>query len=294
MKYVLGIDLGGSSIKAVTVTPEGHLLAEAQVPFVDRDREWAYKLRALVRDFEAQQGAVAAAIGIAAPGLADPAGRFIAHMPGRLIGIERLDWSEWLGTAQPIPVLNDAHAALLGEVWLGAARGLTNAFMLTLGTGVGGGLVADGKVIQGLHGIGGEWGHNHLDDSGGTCFCGKTGCVEKILSGPALEAFYQSISGNKKSLKEIYSLHKNGDEFAQKTIDRLTYFFGKATSVVINIVDPDVIVVGGGVGNIEEIYSEGLIWAKKFSFNRGVLNTHIVKPKLGDSAGVFGAATLTA
>ena len=155
-------------------------------------------------------------------------------------------------------------------------------------------VVVDGKVINGLQGIGGEWGHNFLDESGGPCYCGKVGCVEKVLAGPALEKYYTSVTGNSMPLKEIYGLYKSGDEAATKTIHRMTHFFGLAISTIINIIDPDVIVIGGGVGNIGEIYSEGVESARNFVFNDKVLDTPIVKPMLGDSAGVFGAAYLTA
>jgi fructokinase len=152
--------------------------------------------------------------------------------------------------------------------------------------------VVNNQTINGLQSIGGEWGHNFLDETGGPCYCGKTGCVEQVLSGPALERYYLQISGSKKSLKDIYKDHLAGtDAFSSQTMKRLTDNFGKAISVIINIVDPDVIVIGGGVGNIDLIYSEGRAAAVKNVFNLR-LDTPIVKPKLGDSAGVFGAAYL--
>ena len=155
-----------------------------------------------------------------------------------------------------------------------------------------GGLVIDGKVWNGRHGIGGEWGHNFLDESGGDCYCGKIGCNEKIIAGPGLERFYFQQTGNKLSLKEIVTRHRQGtDEAATQTMERLTTFFAKAISVVINILDPDVIVLGGGVNNINEIMTEGIPKINDFIFNDSV-ETVFLKPKLGDSAGVFGAALL--
>jgi predicted NBD/HSP70 family sugar kinase len=162
-----------------------------------------------------------------------------------------------------------------------------------MGTGCGGGIVVRNKVINGLQGIAGEWGHNFLDESGGKCYCGKIGCVENIIAGPALERYYFEQSGNKRKLKEIVALaNGKSDTVALKTIQRLNEMFGKALSVVINILDPDVIVIGGGVGNIESIYTSGIEHLKKYVFNDR-LDTPIVKPLLGDSAGVFGAAFLT-
>ncbi|MBK5272329.1 MAG: ROK family protein, partial [Bacteroidia bacterium] len=167
-------------------------------------------------------------------------------------------------------------------------------FGIIMGSGVGGGIVINGKVWNGHHGIAGEWGHNYLDDSGGPCYCGKTGCVETVISGPALQKFYAGITGNNLSLKEIVLQHQqHSDDAATKTIERLCYFFGKAVSVVTNMLDPDVIVVGGGVGNIDEVYTKGLKSLNDFIFNNSV-EVPIVKPSLGDSAGVFGAAALVA
>src|ERR1041384_25306 len=144
MTYARGIALGGSSLKAVAVTPAGETLARANVPFQDEQMQWAHKARALVEQLQRERGSSASAIGLSAPGLAARAARSIAVMPGRLHGLVGLDWTAWLNAPLPVPVLNDAHAALLGEVWLGAARGMENVLMFTLGTGVGGAAVVDG------------------------------------------------------------------------------------------------------------------------------------------------------
>jgi predicted NBD/HSP70 family sugar kinase len=157
---------------------------------------------------------------------------------------------------------------------------------------VGGGIVIDGKIWNGRHGIGGEWGHNFLDDSGGACYCGKVGCVETVISGPALERYYLGLTGNTLKLKEIAIRHLQGtDPAATQTIQRLCHFFGKAVSVITNLLDPDVIVIGGGVGNLDPIYSVGLEALGQFIFNNRV-EVPLLKPSLGDSAGVFGAAAL--
>lgn len=165
-------------------------------------------------------------------------------------------------------------------------------FGVIMGTGVGGGVVVNGKVINGRQGIGGEWGHNLLDASGGECYCGKTGCVERVIAGPALERYYHMISGKNLYLPEIMQyFYSNTDLHATATVQRLIKNFGQAISVVINILDPDVIILGGGVGNIDLLYTEGIAEVKKHIFNNR-LDTMFVKPKLGDSAGVFGAAML--
>src|SRR5262249_40511381 len=146
MHGAIGIDLGGSCVKGLAVTPEGQELAKTIVGFDDDSQmDWAQKIRHLVgqlqRDVRTQAPSIG--IGLSAPGLAAADGRSIAHMPGRLQGLEGLDWTKFLGETKPVPVLNDAHAALLGEVWLGAAKGLRHVIMLTLGTGVGGAAIVD-------------------------------------------------------------------------------------------------------------------------------------------------------
>jgi fructokinase len=194
----------------------------------------------------------------------------------------------------PVELANDANCFALAETKWGIVKqeapDAKLVFGVIMGTGVGGGIVFDGKIWNGHHGIGGEWGHNFLDESGGPCYCGKTGCVEKVLAGPALQAYYTSLTGNRLKLKDIVARY-DSDEAAKQTIGRLIHFFGKALSVVTNILDPDVYVLGGGVGNIDLIYTEGLRSLHQFIFNNTV-DVKILKPSLGDSAGVFGAAAL--
>lgn len=197
-----------------------------------------------------------------------------------------------------VVMANDADCFALAETRHGVVKEhFPNArvvFGVIMGTGVGGGLVIDGRAIPGLQGIAGEWGHNFLDESGGPCYCGKSGCVEKVIAGPALEQYYFSETGNRKPLKDIVALAESKvDPTAQKTMIRLIEYFGKALSVLINILDPDVIVIGGGVGNIDMLYDRGIDSVKKYVFNNR-LDTPIVQPLLGDSAGVIGAAYLLA
>jgi len=204
------------------------------------------------------------------------------------------DLEEILGI--PVKLANDANSFALAEALMGAGKDYPDAevvFGVIMGTGVGGGLVVNKKIIGGHHGIGGEWGHNILDENGDDCYCGKKGCVEQVISGPALERFYERESGEKLSLKTILERYQAGtDVHAAATIDRLLEFYGRAISTLINVLDPGLIVIGGGVGNIDLLYTEGYERIKKYIFNNGVITTPILKPNLGDSAGVFGAALL--
>jgi predicted NBD/HSP70 family sugar kinase len=187
---------------------------------------------------------------------------------------------------------NDANCFAVAEDQLGAAKGSSLSFGIIMGTGVGGGLVVNGKPRFGLQGIGGEWGHNILEPDGAPCYCGKRGCVEMVIGGPALEDYYFSLTGARRTLSEIRELSISGDDAGARTMERLFEKFGHSISVLINILDPDCIVIGGGLSNIPELYTEGVARAKPYIFNSTpVLN--VKKNLLGDSAGVFGAAMLT-
>ncbi len=300
-KHLWGIDLGGTKAEGVVLGPGGlkEILFRDRVP-TGADNGYDHilsQIDKLVKMMEQKMGYRPDRLGICTPGTLDPGlgtmkGCNSECMNGKA---SKKDLEKLLGLQ--ISIANDANCFALAETKMGVVKekfpNATVVFGVIMGTGVGGGLVVDGKVINGLQGIAGEWGHNFLDESGGPCYCGKSGCVEKVLAGPSLERYYESVTGKKRSLKEIYSLYKSGDDESTKTIQRMSFFFGKALSVIINIIDPDVIVIGGGVGNIDEIYTDGVASVKNFVFNNGVLDTSIVKPMLGDSAGVFGAAYLT-
>ena len=191
---------------------------------------------------------------------------------------------------------NDANCFALAESTLGVVRKVLpqaqTVFGVILGTGVGGGMVCDGRVWKGRHGIAGEWGHNPLLENGDACYCGRRGCVETVISGPALERFYRQQSGCRRSLKEIVSLTPT-DAAARATLERLVFFLGKALAVVVNILDPDAIVLGGGVGNVPALYEQVPAALSAWMFNDR-LTTPLLKPALGDSAGVLGAALLQA
>lgn len=295
-----GIDLGGTKIEGVVLqsanTPEvlvrHRVLTESHLGY----QHVIQQIVSLVDNLKTEMGYPPQHIGIGTPGILDPTTNLMKNCNSTCLnGMPlRADLEKLLKVK--IAMANDANCFALAETTLGIVKDKCKdskiVFGVIIGTGVGGGLVIDNKIIQGLHGIGGEWGHNFLDESGGPCYCGRVGCVETILSGPALEKYYHSISGSELSLPSIWDAHiKRIDEDASRTIERLTEYFGRAISVVVNIVDPDVIVVGGGVGNIDAIYQEGVKSLERFIFN-DYLKTQVLKPKLGDSAGVFGAAFL--
>ncbi len=299
METVWGIDLGGSKIEGVVLQPDsGQIISRLRVP---TEGHLGYdhvlnQIRLLIDQLIAESGYHPSNIGMGTPGTMDPILGVMKNCNSTSLNGKNLKADLEALTGISFKLSNDANCFAVAETRMGIIKDeIPNAsvvFGVIMGTGVGGGLVVDGKVIGGRQGIGGEWGHNFLDESGGKCYCGKTGCVETIISGPALEKYYKSISGESKKLKDIAASFREGkDTYAVQTMERLFSFFGKAIAVVINITDPDAIVIGGGVGNIDEIYTLGVEEVKKHVFNHR-LDTLFLKPKLGDSAGVFGAAFL--
>jgi fructokinase len=294
-----GIDLGGTKIEGVIMVSlhEAKPLVRLRVD-TEAHKGYAHvlsQIENLVFEMQKQSGLRPAAIGFGTPGILDPISKTMKNCNTTCLIGEHLHRDIETRLQAKAIIANDANCFALAETHWGIVKkefaGARMVFGVIMGTGVGGGIVIDGKVWNGHHGIGGEWGHNFLDESGGHCYCGKTGCVETVLSGPALEKFYLRLSGKNLKLKEIDECQFT-DDAARQTIQRLHNYFGKALSVVTNLLDPDVIVIGGGVGNIDSIYTEGVESLKKFIFNNR-LDVKIVKPALGDSAGVFGAAALT-
>lgn len=292
-----GIDLGGTKIECA-VLENGQPLIRQRIP---TEAEQGYphilsQVKKLIEQVSAEMGETPAKIGFATPGVLDLETNLMKNCNTiSMNGKPMKDDLEKI-LCVPVKIANDANCFALAETLLGAGKEFPNAevvFGVIMGTGVGGGLVVHQKIIQGIHGIAGEWGHNILEDNGEPCYCGKRGCVETVISGVGLEKYYQKISGKRLKLKEIVELYEQGnDEHAAQTIERLSEYYGRAISTLINVLDPNLIVIGGGVGNIDLLYSEGIERIKKYLFNPGELKTAIRKPVLGDSAGVFGAALL--
>ncbi len=300
MQPVWGIDLGGTKI-------EGVILKDSQsIEVLHRLREPTQKekgydhiikqIQLVINRLSEASGLKPERIGIGTPGTISPRTGLMKNSNTTCLNDRpfRADVERKLGI--PVKMANDANCFAVAEANLGAVRDHVPeaqlVFGVILGTGVGGGVVINGQVWNGSQGIGGEWGHTFLDESGGLCYCGDIGCTEMIISGPALERYYEKISGQRRSLKEITHRHKaQTDPHATETIERLLHFFAKGISNIINVLDPDAIVLGGGVGNIDLLYTEGVKRIEPFIFNKTV-ETPFLKPKLGDSAGVFGAALL--
>lgn len=299
MKNLFGFDLGGTKIEGVVLESATSTLPLARLR-VPTEAEGGYhhiisQIVKLKNMLAKETGIEPEALGICTPGTYDPISRLQKNSNTTCLNDKPFLDNLTSALGLPVRMANDANCFALAEARLGSVGqwkpDAEVVFGIIMGTGVGGGLVVHSKVVNGAMGIAGEWGHNFLDESGGPCYCGRGGCVETVLAGPSLERYYHQISGNQLKLKAIMELAEKGDAKALEVKQRLIHFFGKAVGVLINILDPDAIVIGGGVGNIDFLYQEGVKEVEKYLFNPR-LDTRFFKPTLGDSAGVFGAAML--
>lgn len=298
MKHLWGVDLGGTKIEGIVInTDTEQILARERVP-TEAGQGYEHILSQIAKltgILTEKTGIAPDAIGFSTPGTLDPGTQVMKNCNTTAINGKNLkkDLEALFGLR--IELANDANCFALAEATEGAAKDLDApvVFGVILGTGVGGGVVVNGKVLNGKHGIAGEWGHNTFDPEGEPCYCGKRGCNETVFAGPALERHYAKLSGHKLPLKEIYQRHKDKtDPHATQTVDFLTEAFAKAVSHIVNVLDPDAIVFGGGVSHIEELYTDGPEKLKAHIFNNKKVETLFLKPRLGDSAGVFGAIEL--
>jgi fructokinase len=294
-----GIDLGGTKIEGAVVESArpDRAVCRLRVP-TESSRGYAHviaQVAKLVGMLERKSGfRRPASIGIGTPGVIDPGTGVLKNSNTTCLNGRRVrdDLSAALGVDARLA--NDANCFALAEATFGAGRDRGVVIGLILGTGCGGGVVVNGRVLDGLHGIAGEWGHNPICGERTPCYCGRRGCVETVISGPSLERFYRERSGRTLGLPAIAERAGSGDRAAAATLRRLRDKFGEAIAAVINILDPDAVVIGGGVGNIEMLYEDETRKAVLRHVFNTELRTEFLKPTLGDSAGVFGAAMLTA
>lgn len=292
-----GIDLGGTKIEATVIGSGTKELLRMRIQ-TEADRGYEHilhRVRELVESISARFGLpFPDLVGIGTPGRYDERSGTMKNSNTVSLNGRDLpaDLSEVLGCR--VAIENDANCFALAESLHGAAAPFmksssSSVFGIILGTGTGGGIVTGGMVRKGAHGIAGEWGHNVLIPDGESCYCGRRGCVETVISGPALERWYFERSGVKLPLEAIAS-RTSTDEAAKQTIRRLLEQFGRALGPVLNILDPDACVIGGGVGNIDALYSEEALLEIERHLFSGRLEIPILRPRLGDSAGVIGAA----
>jgi len=287
--YKIGVDLGGTKTEAILLDDDLIVLERKRIPTPQNDyNDIINAISSLVLDISANISDFS--LGICTPGtISKQTGLIKNSNTQSLIGRSlKEDLEKKL--EKKILIENDANCFAMAEAIMGAAKKFNFVFGVIMGTGVGGGIIIDGKIHHGRTNIGGEWGHHILHRNGNFCYCGKTGCVETYISGPSLEKQWATLTGESLPLYEI--LLNIDNEIGQKWKDEFLENFGYGLANVIDILDPDVIVLGGGLSNIDFLYTEGKnsVYDKVFS---DIIDTPIIKNKLGDSSGVFGAALLT-
>ena len=298
MEHLWGIDLGGTKIEGAILDSAAldRPVSRLRVP---SESEGGYDhIRAqivkLVKMLCVESGLpLPKQIGMGTPGVIDPHTGKLKNSNTQCLNHQRLQDDLETDLGVKMVMANDANCFALAESTLGAARGYPTVFGVILGTGVGGGIVVNGQVLNGCHGIAGEWGQIVLDPNGPLSNYGTRGTVEAFISGPALERFYAEQSGQTRKLKEIVARVAD-DPHARATIERLTNIFAQAIGLIIDVLDPHAIVLGGGVGNIDDLYTKETRDKITAAIFNPSFEAALLKPSLGDSAGVFGAAMLVA
>lgn len=287
----IGVDLGGTRIKAVALDGSLALLRERYEPTNDGDEAgWKQAVKTAVQQLVAELDAKALTIGISAPGLPAADQSSIAFMPGRLQGLEGFQWSTWLD--QPAYVLNDAVAALVAEATLGAAKGLRHAVMVTLGTGVGGAVLIDGKPYQGAFNKAGHIGHMVVDENGPCDVTGMPGSLEECIGNYSVA---RRSGGRFRSTHDLLTAAHNGDEHAQTVWELSVKRLAMALASVVNILSPERIVIGGGIAQAgDQLFPLLESWLKQFEWCPGNMPTPVVPAAFGDLSGAIGAACFAA
>jgi fructokinase len=293
----IGVDLGGTKIEAIGLDDEGRELARRRVATPREDYDATVGAIAdLVATIEKTTG-TRGTVGVGMPGALSPATGLVKNANSTWLIGQPLDRDLSARLGRPVRFANDANCFALCEAVDGAAAGARVVFGVIVGTGTGGGVVVDRKVLTGPNAIAGEWGHNPLpwpregEWPGPPCYCGKTGCVETFLSGPGLARDYRDATGEEVDGPEIVARARRGEAAARASLERYEDRMARALTVVLNIVDPDVVVLGGGVSQIARLYDAvPRIW-QEWAFSDRV-DTPLRPPVHGDSSGVRGAAWL--
>jgi fructokinase len=295
----IGIDLGGTKIEGVVLGPDNTILVRQRLPTPAGDyRSTIETIANLVDSLATDLDAPAQLpVGVSMPGSISRATGFIKNANSTCLNGQPFDRDLEARLGRRVRVANDANCFALSEARDGAGQGFRTVFGVILGTGVGGGLVVDGRILDGPNGIAGEWGHNPLpwpdpDEMAGIpCYCGKQCCIETWISGPAFERCFADLRGARLPATDIAAAAQAGESCAQAALEQLGQRIGKSLALVANVIDPDVIVLGGGLSNIEALYSVIPQALSRHAFSDAI-TTPVVRAAHGDSSGVRGAAWL--
>lgn len=293
----LGIDLGGTKIEGIVIDASGHERVRHRIDSPQSDYGATLDaITGLIATLEAAAGPVAR-VGLGIPGALSPATGLVKNANSTWLIGHPLDKDLASKLGKPVRTANDANCFAVSEAADGAAQGANSVFGAILGTGVGGGLVINGRPLAGANAIAGEWGHTPLpwpeadELPGPACYCGLNGCIETFLSGPALSRAFYAQTREQLPVPEIAERAANGDDAAEACLARYEHRLARALAVIINICDPEVIVLGGGLSNLERLYAHvPRLWSR-WVFSDHV-TTRLVRNRHGDSSGVRGAAWL--
>jgi fructokinase len=293
----IGVDLGGTKIEAIALADDGAVRARRRVatPRDDYDATLA-AIAALVEDVEREAGG-RGTVGVGMPGAISPATGLVKNANSTWLIGRPLAEDLTARMGRPLRFANDANCFALSEATDGAAKGARVVFGVIVGTGTGAGIVVDGRVLTGPNAIAGEWGHNPLpwpreeDRPGPDCYCGLQGCIETFLSGPGLARDHRAATGQALEAADIAGRAAAGDAAARATLERYEDRMARALASILNVLDPDVVVLGGGMSRVERLYANvPRLWGRYGFSDR--LDNRLVPPVHGDSSGVRGAAWL--
>lgn len=289
--YKLGIDLGGTKIEGIVLDDNADVLFRERIP-TEQEQGYEHIVANINRLYQRMLKDIKGAehsLGIGTPGAVSPHTGLLKNSNAVIMNGKPLQKDLERALGRPIGVQNDANCFAMAEAMLGPGKGKHMVFGVIMGTGCGGGIVIDGKVHTGLQAIGGEWGHMSIDPNGPQCYCGARGCIETFISGGGLTKMYAKWYDDPKPLPAVQKDYFNGEPKAVEFFNHFFVRFGTAMANLIAVLDPDVVILGGGFSNFEAIYTEGIKEVERQVFN-DTLQTPIVKHTQGDSAGVFGAA----
>ena len=271
------------------MTPAGEVLQRVNAEFdAGENLGFTEAIKEVFEGIQQKQGGEAVSCGLAAPGLASKDHHSIAHMPGRLHGLEGLNWTEFLGTRAKVPVLNDAHAALVGEAWLGAAKGMSDVIMLTLGTGVGGAAIVDGNLLQGHIGRAGHLGHNCLNMDAPKDVTGIPGSIEYFVGNWNIQ---ERTGGRFATTHAVVDAFMRGDPYATHVWITSMRALAATVATYINVLDPEAVIIGGGLARAGKALFDSLEEAlRPIEWQPGGHKVRLVPAQLGEYAGAIGSA----
>lgn len=292
-KFRIGIDVGGTKTEGIVLDAELNEFFRLRIP-TEQEKGYdhlLHKIRDLYLHLTEQINRRPHTLGIGTPGSVSRQTGLVKNA-----NIVCMNGKDFVGNMEALLKRkfvrqNDSNCFAIAEAMMGAGKGKKRVFGIILGTGVGGGYVYNGELVSGLQSLMGEWGHTIINSIGEKCYCGKIGCIETYISGKGIENKYYNVTGEKLPMQDIVRKYRLGDTQSKIIMSDFFSYFGKACSNLIAVMDPDIIVIGGGLSNIDELYVLGINKVRDYIFN-DTLMTPIVRNKLGDSAGVIGAAMI--